>query len=108
MAHDLQELYQRFEAYVLRLQADVEKATRDLPPEKARAFHWPVPSFAEFDRFWQRIQSDPQFLQQWTRRLSPGGYDEERAAIRARLVECSRRECADDCARPATGMDKAA
>jgi hypothetical protein len=107
MAYDLQALYQRFDACFVRLQTDVREAIRDLPPEKAGAFYWKSPNFAEFERFWRRVQGDAQLVQRWTRRLSATGYDEERSAIRARL-ECSCREGSLLRAPPAAGLDKAA
>ncbi|NQT37664.1 MAG: hypothetical protein HQ581_09260 [Planctomycetes bacterium] len=85
MKHDLKDLYGRFNAYMARLEVDVQAATQDLPRRTRRAFCVPRQSFAEFEVFWTHLQRNPELLDRWTRRLRPGGYESQFRAIFAEL-----------------------
>jgi hypothetical protein len=95
MESDLAKLYERFDSYWARLEADVRKATRRLPAGMKAAFHVPRPTFAEFQTIWKGIQSDPTLIENWMRRMTPTGYDDEARAVEAELLRLRQARDAD-------------
>lgn len=83
MDGDLQELYRKFDAYLVRLDADVQEAVADLPERQAKGFRVSRPTFAEFQQIWGRICENSTLRDRWLDRLAPGGYEAEEEAIRA-------------------------
>lgn len=82
MPQDLRELYKSFDAYLVRLNADLGQAIAHLPEPKQKGLLAKRLDFVEFCDFWQRVANDPIEVYRWMRRLRPGGYEEEQEAIR--------------------------
>lgn len=90
MATDLRGLYERFDGYLGRLNADLEMAMQRLPEATRAKFLLPRLDFGEFCAFWTRVSADPEMGQRWADRLAPGGYEAEREAVERALDRCSR------------------
>jgi len=99
MESDLAKLYERFDSYWARLEADVRKATQGLPEGMNGAFRVPRPTFAEFRTMWKGIQGNRTLMESWMRRMTPTGYDDETRAIQAELLRF--REARDAASREA-------
>ena len=96
MTTTLQEVYDRFDSYICRMNADIEMAVRGLCEAERAAFLVPRLEFEEFCTFWAEVSADATARQYWHNRLAPGGYQAEQQAVEKSLGRCSRDRGAED------------